>query len=107
MREQCKNIRNKLFKIGYYLLAIVLIVAFLGIFFDYSNKPLNQLLGLILFIYSEFFLSVLIILKYFDLKEDYDNKRVLEFTPSRSNMGDIILYIVIAFSILSMYSNCN
>lgn len=108
MREKCKNILDKIFKIGYYLLGVAVIIALLGIVFDYSNSDLNGLLGIIAFIYFECLAINLLILKYYDLKDAARNREFDEFIPlGGSDIKWMIMYVFLALLPFMAIQKCN
>lgn len=108
MREKCKNTLNRLFKIGYYLLGTAILIAFLGIIFDYSNSDLNGLLGIIAFIYFECLAINLTILKYYDLKDAAKNREFGEFIPlGGSDLKWMIMYVFFTLLPFMAIQKCN
>ncbi len=94
MRKQFQNIQNKLIKIAYYVIGLVLFTAILGLVFGINNETLNLIIKFTSFIYLECLLVTLIVLKYFDLKDDAKEKRYVEFIPwVRTDMFWLITYV--------------
>ncbi len=94
MRKQFQNIQNKLIKIAYYVIGLVLFTAILGLVFGINNETLNLIIKFTNFIYLECLLVTLIVLKYFDLKDDAKEKRYVEFIPwVRTDMFWLITYV--------------
>lgn len=108
MREKCKNILNKLFNAGYYLLGTAVLIALLGVLFDYSNSDLNVILGFIAFIYFESLVVILSILKYYDLRDAARNREYDEFIPlGGSDIKWMIMYVFLALLPLVAIQKCN